>query len=98
MSNPINSFSADGVCADKKAHEWSMYIRAKESMKSVVIIRSDIRSDRAATAQARKRLLRWHRVTAAVANRVHATRAFVAGPLYKESSIAIVAATAWYRV
>jgi hypothetical protein len=63
-------------------------------MKSFVIIRSN----RTANAQARKRLLRCLRVTAAAANRAHATRAFVAGPLYKESSIAIVAATAWYRV
>jgi hypothetical protein len=33
-----------------------------------------------------------------IANRARATRAFVAGPLYNETAIAIVAATVGYRV
>jgi hypothetical protein len=78
----------------KKAHKWSLFKRAKESTKSFIIIRSV----RAAIAQARRRLLRSLRVTAAAANRAHAARAFVAGPLFKESATAIEAATIWYQV
>jgi hypothetical protein len=85
-----------GKCADEKAHEWSLFKRAKESTKSFTIIRSV----RAAIAQARRRLLRSLRVTAAAANRAHAVSAFVAGPLFKEFATAIVAAAAtiWYQV
>jgi hypothetical protein len=82
------------LCADEKAHEWSLFKRAKVSTKSFTIIRSV----RAAIAQARRRLLRSLRVTAAAANRAHAAHAFVAGPLFKESATAFEAATVWYRV
>ena len=80
----------------KMAHEWSLFKKAKESTKSFIIIRSV----RAAIVQARRRLLRSLRVTAAAANRAHAASAFVAGTLFKESATAIEAATAtsWYRV
>jgi hypothetical protein len=68
--------------------------RARELLES-----SGIRKSRAAIAQARRRLLRSLRVTAAAANRAHAVSAFVAGPLFKEFATAIVAAaTIWYQV
>jgi hypothetical protein len=92
----FNFIRHGGKCADEKAHEWSLFKRAKESTKSFTIIRSV----RAAIAQARRRLLRTLRVTAAAANRAHAVSAFVAGPLFKEFATAIVAAAAtiWYQV
>jgi hypothetical protein len=70
-----------------------VYLKGRKNRRN----RTIIRSVRAAIAQARRRLLRSLRVTAAAANRAHAVSAFVAGTLFKEFATAIVAATATSR-